>query len=869
MIVHKGSGSEKTAFWAMQKEEVFGLLKSAEEGLSAEEAGKRLEENGPNELREANQRHALHILISQFKNSLILVLIFATIIAYALGEQVEAFIIIAIVFISCLLGFFQEYRAERALRELEKLVTIKARAMRSGKLVEIDSRELVLGDIVHLHIGDLVPADILLLKTDNLTANESALTGESLPSEKQAGILAAEKSHPHEMRNTVFMGTSVASGWGYGIVIATGEKTFFGKTASSLKTEITRSGFHKSITEFSNFLLKIVAIMTVFIFIVNAFLRQDIIISFLFALAVAVGITPEVLPIVITVSLSKAALKMSKLKVITKNLVSIEDFGNIDVLCCDKTGTLTEDELSLQKFVNLEEKTDEKIFLYGLLCNSASRGRHSFGNSIDRAIWHNEKSGNFSGQMKKFTVIDENEFDFERRRMSVIAKKGKESVLIAKGSPEAVLEACSFAMQGSSKKALSKEAAAKIRKQAESFESQGYRAIAVAEKTIAKTETTEDDEAGMVFLGWLLFSDPPKKTVKEALETFTKLDVAVKILSGDSPVITKKICEEVGLEIIEGKVISGAELEAIEADKFDSLCGKYNVFARLSPEQKAKIVSSLNRQGHITGFLGDGINDAPALHAATVGISVDSATGIAKEAADIILLKKSLRVLASGIVEGRRTFANITKYILNTISANYGNMFTVAASSLFLKFIPLLPAQILLNNLLSDVPMISISTDNVDARWLKKPKHWDIKLIRNFMVYFGLISTVFDLILIFALLFIANAGTELFRTAWFLESVLSEIIVTFAIRTSMRFFKSRPSKLLLISSLVTGIIAVAITFSVIGNILFEFEPMPPIVLVLIAAVLIGYFATAEIAKGFFFRRFEKPQQLQNSSANAK
>jgi Mg2+-importing ATPase len=849
---------ECVALWAAEPKEVFRCLSTSDAGLTQEEARKRLDEHGPNELFTREHRHGLDIFLTQFKNPLVLVLIAAALISFFLKERIDAIVIISIVFLNSALGFFQEYRAERALRELRKYVTHKAKVLREGEIIEIDSREIVPGDIVHLNIGDMIPADIRLIHIEEMSTDESSLTGESVPVIKNVTTISTGRSMPQYLHNIAFTGTSVATGSGYGVVIATGKETFFGRTAAYLKEEVHEGDFQKSIRSFGNFLLKIILAMTVFIFIANTVLGHDVFDSFLFALALAVGITPEILPIIMTITLSNGALKMAKERVIVKRLVSVEDLGNIDTLCCDKTGTLTEGNVSLMDYIDLDEKKELKLVLYGLLCTTAKGGkaRKSLDNPIDKAIWQSEKADLLEKELKQYSVIDENEFDFERKRMSVVVKTSKGNMLIAKGSTDSMLEVCDSAIIKGKKVALSRSVVARLRRNIVNYENDGYRVIALASKPTKKSETGRADEHDLTLLGFLLFLDPPKKTAKEALALLQRLGVDIKVISGDSPIVTRKICNEVGLRIHEDRVITGDELEKLDDKEFEQYSHKYTVFARVTPEQKHRIVASLNHEGHIVGFLGDGINDAPALRVADVGISVDSAAGIAKESADVILLKKSLSVLAHGIMEGRRTFGNITKYILNTISANYGNMFTVAISSLFMKFIPLLPSQILLNNFFSDVPNLTISTDNVDEELLKKPKRWNLKMISRFMVFFGLISTFFDLALILPLLFVFHTPPDLFRTAWFVESMFSEVIIVFAIRTHLPFFKSKPSKWLLLSSFLTMAVVLGITYTAMGGTLFEFVHMPAHVLALIGAVLAIYFVTAELAKRYFFKRFE-------------
>lgn len=846
---------EKPTFWALPLQDVFDLLKSSEKGLTDSEVKVRINQYGFNEIARKEKRHGLEILVSQFKNTLVLVLMAAAVISYLLGERIDAAVILSIVFINSVLGFFQEYRAEKALKTLKEYVTFRAKVLRNGEMTEIETKNVVPGDIVSLTIGDIIPADMRLSNVHELTTDESALTGESLPVLKKVTTLSETETLPQNLVNMVFMGTSVATGSGKGIVTATGEATLFGKTAAFLEKKPKEADFQKNIRKFSNFLLKIILMMTAFIFLANALLGKGVFPSFLFAIALAVGITPEVLPIIMTISLSNGALKMAKEKVITKRLASVEDFGNIDTLCCDKTGTLTEGALSLSGYTTADGEKDSALVLYGMVCSAVTgkKGKRFFGNPLDSALWQSKEASALEDEVETLSIIGRNEFDFERRRMGVLIKGDKDNILVVKGAPESILDCCTSVKIRNDTVDLSKMSS--IRDQISTFEKEGFRVIAVAKKHLHKNEITVNDETGLTLLGFLLFLDPPKETAKKSLKMLQRLGVAVKVISGDSPTVTKKICHDVGLSITE-RVITGTELESLNESEFAECSLKYNVFARVTPEQKSKIVESLTREGHIVGFLGDGINDAPALRAADVGISVDTATGIAKETADIILLDKSLRVLAHGIVEGRKTFGNITKYILNTTSANYGNMFTVALSSLFLGFIPLLPSQILLNNFISDFPLLTISTDNVDQELLKRPRRWNISLIRNFMIYFGAMSSFFDLVLILSLTYLIKVGPGLFRTSWFVLSALSEMVVTFAIRTKLPVFKSKPSKWLVITSIAAGIGVVAITYTSTGTFLFEFVRMPSPILALMAGVLVMYFITAEVVKRYFFRHFE-------------
>jgi Mg2+-importing ATPase len=589
--------------------------------------------------------------------------------------------------------------------------------------------------------------------------------------------------------------------------------------------------------------------MTAFVFLANALLGKGTFDSLLFAVALAVGITPEALPIILTIALSRGALRMARDKLVVKRLMSVEDLGNVDILCCDKTGTLTQGEVTLSAAVDPLGEADEEVLVRGVLASGPGATL-----ALDRALAQRLAALPHARVLERYRVVDRNEFDFERRRMSVVVAEGDRRTLVAKGSPESVLSVTRHVWRRDHVEPLTDAALADLRTRTAAYEAGGYRVLAVAEREF-RGETSElADETDLVLRGLLLFRDAPKADAGAALRRLRHLGVEIRVLTGDSPAVARQVCHAVDLAIAEDRVVTGSELEALKPADLQAYALRYTVFARLSPDQKHRLVSALSAAERVVGFLGDGVNDAPALRAADVGISVDSGADIAKEAADIVLLKKDLHVLAHGITEGRRTFSNITKYVLNTVSANFGNMTTVAVSSLFLPFIPLLPSQILLNNFVSDLPLVMIPTDRVDRDLLRRPRHWDLRLIARFMLLFGLLSVLFDLTLIVALLYVVHADVPLFRTAWFVESACSEILVTFAIRTHRAFFRSRPGVWLLAASVVTAGAAFALPFTRFGQRYFDFDPLPAGVAALVAGVLLAYFLSAEVAKRPFFRR---------------
>lgn len=832
--------------WLLSEEELYKEYKTSIKGLSEAEAALRYEANKAKLITTSSKRTALQFFLSQFKNALVLILIGAALTSFFLGERTDSLVILLIVVINAIFGFIQEYRTDKTLQALRKYIKIKIKTLRSGQVVATDMDAIVPGDVVYFTIGEVVPADVRLIQCHALSTNESALTGESIPVNKNTEALKEAETVPAKINNMAFMGTTIAGGTGYGIVTAIGKDTFFGQTAEYLKKDKAEGNYQKSIKKFSNFLLKVILLMTVLVFIFNAVLDKGLFVSFLFALALAVGVTPEALPIIMTITLSKGASRMAKKEVLSRNIAAIENLGTMNVLCCDKTGTLTQGEPELNDYANDKGEKDIKIIQYAILCNTSKESLMQ--NPLDSSITKYIVDNKIAELPDK--LIGSNEFDFERRRMSVLVSSPDGNKMICKGAPEAIIPICSVLEGG----AMTEEAKAGLFAKIREYEMQGYKIIAVADKSTTQFTIKTEDENNFNFTGFLLFMDPVKDTAKDSLSRLGSLGVEIKVISGDSPYVTERICKELDLAIKEGKVVLGEELAKLDAATLNSYALKYNVFARVTPEQKYNIVKALNNDTNVVGFLGDGINDAPALKAADVGISVDTASNIAKEAADIILLKKSLGVLADGIVEGRKAFRNMTKYILNSVSSNFGNMFTVAISSLFLPFLPLLPIQILLNNFISDFPMVMISTDNVDDQSITKPQHWDFKLITKFMLIFGLLSDVFDLFFMVVLLHIYKVSPEEFRSEWFVYSVASELLVMFAIRSRLSIFKTRPSNALVGATVLVVVITCILPFTAIGQHLFKFTPIPLSAVALMFFTPFAYLAAVEVAKHFFYRQ---------------
>jgi Mg2+-importing ATPase len=853
---------DETKFWQMNLKQVIDSLKSSEDGLSEKEANNRLETYGLNEVATAG-RIWTQIFISQFKSPLILILIAASILSAVLGDIIDALVIIAIVGVNGILGFFQEYKSEKALEKLRKYILVHTKVIRDGEESEIDAKYLVPGDVVKLEIGDKIPADLRIIKTNELSVNESVLTGEPYPTNKTISVIEKEKPIPQELRNMAFMGTIITEGSGFGIVTTTGGSTELGKTASLLKQTEEEGEFQKKIRRFGNLLVKIILTAVTLIFLVNAFLAKGWIDSFIFAIALAVGIVPESLPIIITISLSHGALMLAKKKVVVKKLVSIEDLGNTDVICIDKTGTITENKITLEKFIDLNNKPSEQILTYGLLCNSATLEKGKvIGNPIDAAVWEYARSKSNLNKLNEYKLISDLPFDYVRKRMSVIVKKDKKYTMITKGAAEYIIDISSRVIINKKKVAISKYKK-QIEEQFQNLANSGFRVLGVAIKDVTSKKITKNDEKNMTFIGFLVFVDPPKNGARKSIEHAEKLGIAIKILTGDEPIITLHVAKQVGLNLKEDDVITGNEIDDLENYKLREIVNQKTIFARLTPEHKHMIIKALKENGHTVAFLGDGVNDAPALKISDVGISVDTGAEVAKDASDIVLLQKGLDAIMNGVIEGRIIFSNIVKYIVNTISANFGNMGTLGLISPFMKFLPLLPSQILLNNFLTDTPMMAVSSDTVDEEELRKPRHWDIGHIARLSGLLGGISSIFDFVTIAALIYILNANAVLFRTGWFLESCLSEIMIVFAVRSHKFFLKSkRPSKILVLASIATAIVSILIIYTPIAQI-FQFEQLPLWLLGTIGLILIAYFLMVEGFKLIYYKYWSKKIEYGN------
>jgi len=833
------------AFWSAPAAEILQELQTTPQGLSEEEAQERLTRHGSNLLKPKKRTDDLTLLLSQFKSPIILILLFAVGISILLRDSADALIILIIVLVSGLLGFWQERGAVHAVEKLLAIVQIKAAAIRDGDSKEVPVEEIVPGDIVVLNAGDVIPGDGLVLESKDLFVDEATLTGETFPVEKTAGILP-EDTPLGQRTNALFMGTHVVSGHAKAVVVHTGKETEFGKVSERLKFRPPETEFERGVRRFGYLLLEVTLVLVIAIFGINVFFKRPVMESFLFALALAVGMTPQLLPAIISINLSHGAKRMASKKVIVKRLASIENFGSMNVLCSDKTGTLTEGVVQFHSAIDVEGSESEKVFLYAYLNAFYETG---YTNPIDEAI-RKHRPLDLSGYQK----LDEVPYDFVRKRLSTLVSKDGGHQIITKGALLNVLEVCSSAEVGDRMTVDMTTVQDRIRQRFEELSQKGFRILGVAFRELGSVSAiAKEHETGMTFLGFLVFFDPAKNGIAETINKLRKLGVSLKIITGDNHLVAANVSQQVGFS--DSKIITGRDLHQMSDEALLNRVNEVNVFAEVEPNHKEAIIHALKKAGNVVGYMGDGINDASALHSADVGISVDSAVDVAKEAADIVLLEKDLDVLVEGVREGRTTFANTLKYVFMATSANFGNMFSMAGASLFLPFLPMLPSQILLTNLLTDFPEMTIATDRVDPEFVEKPRRWDIKFIRNFMMTFGPVSSVFDFLTFGVLLFILHAQPDLFRTGWFLESVISASVIVLVIRTRRPFYQSRPGKYLLAATLIVAGVTLILPFSPLGG-LFRFRPLPAPFFIALGAIMFLYIIAAEIAKRVFYKKIK-------------
>ena len=834
-------------FWRLPVTALLERMAAAPDGLSSAEAAARLTKFGPN-LIHGEKRRALALqFLAKFRNPLVIILLIASALSAITGDAASFFIIGTMVLISVTLDFVQEYRAGQAAERLRQSVAVRVQVLRDGKPIEIPLAELVPGDVALLAAGNLIPCDGRVLEAKDFFVNQALLTGEPYPVEKARGELQGE-TEILSAGNTVLLGTSVISGTARVLMCRTGQSTAMGEIADSLLAKAPPTGFEQGIHRFGILIMRMTILLVLFVILINLFYHRPWLESFLFAIALAVGLTPELLPMVVSVTLARGAMRMAANKVIVKRLASIQNLGSMDVFCTDKTGTLTEARIRLERHIDPIGRESQRVIELAYVNSSFETGLKS---PLDDAILEHEEI-DISGWRK----IDEVQFDFERRRISVLVDNDATRLLVVKGAPEDILRlSVCYRVEGEvDPRPLDAAALTAINGQFEALSKEGFRALGIASREVPKdhAHAVLSDETELVFAGFAAFLDPPKESAKAALAGLAADQVAVKVITGDNELVTQHVCAKLGLPVT--GVLTGAEIQRLDDQALAVRVAQVNLFCRVTPAQKNRVILALKRRGHVVGYLGDGINDAPSLHSADVGISVESAVDVAKAAADMILLEQDLGVLHSGVLEGRRTFGNIMKYIMMGTSSNFGNMFSMAGASLFLPFLPMLPVQILLNNLLYDVSELPIPLDRVDDDYLSRPRHWDMNFIRNFMLIIGPVSSVFDFLTFYIMLAVFHAGEALFQTGWFVESMATQVLVIFIIRTRRNPLRSRPNPWLVGCSLTVVAVAALLPFTTMGEHLGFVAP-PANFFFALAGILVFYLASVEAMKQWFFRRF--------------
>ncbi len=842
-------------------------LDSSERGLSAEQVESRRALWGENIVAHEKRQSVWAQFARRLLDPLNLMLLTLATISVLTGDREAPVIILIMVLLSLSLSISQERRSGNAARRLQSMVHTTAAVVRSAAVpspdgptdsgpVEIPIHELVPGDIVHLSAGDMIPADLRLLAAKDLFLNQAALTGESLPCEKHAAPLEKPTDEIGGLSNICFMGTTVVSGSATGVIALTGSRAYFGGVAALIAGRRATTSFDQGVSRFSWLMIRFILVMAPLVFFVNGLTKGDWLQALLFATAVAVGLTPEMLPMIVTVNLAKGALAMSRQRVIVKRLNAIQNFGAMDVLCTDKTGTLTQDRVILQKHVDLRGEESDSVLEYAYLNSCYQSGLK---NLLDIAVLRHDSADVLAGVARQYRKIDEVPFDFERRRMSVAVEGAGRRLLICKGAVEEVFAVCRLGREGADSFALDPSHLEQFRGSAEQLNADGFRVIAVAVRELpgGQTSCSVRDEADMVLVGFIAFLDPPKESAGLAIQALAAHGVQVKVLTGDNEVITRKICREVNLAT--ERVVLGSQIATMSAAQLAAAVEQAQIFAKLSPTQKATVIEALQKNHHVVGYLGDGINDGPALKAADVGVSVDSAVDIAKESADIILLDKSLLVLDRGVIEGRRVFANVLKYIRMGASSNFGNMLSVLGASAWLPFLPMAPIQILANNLLYDFSQTATPTDNVDEEYLARPRRWEIGNIGRYMLFVGPISSIFDYVTFLTMYFGFGARTlaqaSLFQSGWFVESLLSQTLIIHIIRTRrLAFIESRASLPLTVMSIAVCLIGIALPYSVLAPGL-QLTPLPAAYWPILLAMILAYLALTHLMKIWLHRRF--------------
>ncbi len=834
-------------FWQPDIAALFEHLGSTPKGITGAEAANRLIKYGPNLLHPTKKRVILLQFLAKFLNPLVLILLAASAVLGLTGDITSFIIISVIVLISVTLDFVQEHRAGQAADRLRRSVSVRVKVLRDNKEAEIPIAELVQGDIAQLSAGDLVPGDGRVIEANDFFVNQALLTGEPYPVEKNPGQL---QDVPEVMSadNVVLLGTSVISGTATVVICRTGSNTVLGEIADTLIATAPPTAFEQGTRRFGMLIMRMTVLLVLFVLLMNAVFHRPWLQSFLFAVALAVGLTPELLPMVVSVTLARGAQRMALKKVIVKRLAAIQNLGSMDVLCTDKTGTLTEARIKLERHVDSLGRDSSRVLELAYLNSFFETGLKS---PLDNAILEHVEV-----DVASWRKIDECPFDFERRRVSVLVDNGKTRLLVVKGAPEDILRLSTRYERDRDAEPVpfDKTSRSSVQEIFESLGRQGFRVLGIAwrQEGPDHNHAVVSDETELVFAGFAAFLDPPKESAKEALTKLAAGGVAVKVVSGDNELVTEHVCRQLGLPI--AGVLTGTDIQQMDDQALAARVENVTLFCRVNPSEKNRVILALKKRGHAVGYLGDGINDAPSLHSADIGISVDSAVDVAKDAAEMILLEHDLGVLYDGVNEGRRTFGNVMKYIMMGTSSNFGNMFSMAGGSLFLPFIPMLPTQILLNNMLYDFSEVPIPLDNVDEEYLTHPRQWDIGFVRKFMIAVGPVSSIFDFLTFFVMLRLFNAGEALFHTGWFVESLATQVLVIFVIRTHKNPIESRPNPWLTACSLLVVAIAIALPFSPLAGYL-GFKPLPPLFFLVLAGMVLTYLLIVEQVKQWFFRRY--------------
>ena len=831
--------------WQEPKDRLLIRLGTTPAGLAAAEAQSRLTTYGPNDAATVKRSPLWLQFLARFRNPLVIILLVASGLSAATGDVASFLIVVTIVTMSMTLDFVQEVRAQNAVEALRRSVAVQATVRRDGAPVSLPIDQLVPGDIVELIAGDLIPADARLLESRDLFINQALLTGEPYPAEKKASDSPSGAENPAGASNAVFAGTSVISGTAIAVICRTGGRTALGHLATSLAEKPPATAFAVGIRRFSMLIMRLTVLMVLFVLVVNIFFHRPVLESLMFALALAVGLTPELLPMIVTVTLARSAMELSRRKVIVKRLTAIHDLGAMNVLCTDKTGTLTEATIKLVHVIDGRGTESQRAFAYAYVNSQFETGMKS---PLDQAILAADRF-----DMTGWTKIDELPFDFERRRVSVLVEHEAKRRLIVKGAPEELLRLSkSYENAEGEEQPLDPETRRAFEATLDALGAQGFRALGIASRSVDGNHATAaiTDESDLVFSGFAVFLDPPKASAGATIQAMAAAGVSVKVLTGDNELVTRHVFAEIGVPVT--GVLTGDALTHLSEEALIGQLPRVNLFCRVNPQQKLRILLALKRLGHVVGFLGDGINDAPALHAADVGISVDGAADVARAAADLILLEHDLAVVREAVIHGRSTVQNVSKYVLMGSSSNFGNMFSMAGAALFLSFLPMLPIQILLNNLLYDVSEIAIPFDRVDPEATARPVKWDVKLIELFMLVFGPVSSIFDFLTFYALLHLFGAGEALFQTGWFIESITTQVLVVFAIRTRRTFFRSKPYWFLVVMALGTVAVAVVLPLLPVGR-WFGFVTPPPLFFVYLIGATAAYLALVEITKSMFYR----------------